>query len=285
MTNRMVTKNREWITAAFFAVAAAVAASGATVTLAPPSGTTTNVLALYAGDTAVAIAGPGTVSLNPANTYTGGTTLSGGTLAYSGTPHDGASPLGSGTLNITSADAVVSGSGTIANDIYATSHADFIPEGTLVLFGNNVFTQRLDIAQDTLEITGGETSITGGLYIAYPSARTTKTAHFRQSGGSIRLSQNVHLAAIRGTTSSFTMTGGSVDVGGNNVLMYGSSGTKTAVSYSTIDISGDAVMSNIAYLYVHTYNTTDTSLSANIHDGGRLGFKMRGIRVLLPSPL
>jgi len=67
--------------AAVFAVAALqLTVCAATVTLAPPSGTTTNVLALYSGDTAVEIAGPGTVSLNPANTYTGGTTLSGGEL-------------------------------------------------------------------------------------------------------------------------------------------------------------------------------------------------------------
>ena len=67
--------------AAVFAVAALqLTVCAATVTLAPPSGTTTNVLALYAGETSVEIAGPGTVSLNPANTDTGGTTLSGGTL-------------------------------------------------------------------------------------------------------------------------------------------------------------------------------------------------------------
>lgn len=253
-------------------VMAANAAFAATVTLAPPSGTTTNVLALYAGETSVEIAGPGTVSLNPANTYTGGTTLSGGTLAYFGVSPSGSSPIGSGALNITSASAIISGSGTIANDILATSNAEFVPEGTLALSGNNVFTQRLDIAQNTLEVTGGETSITGGLYIAYPAVRTTKTAHFRQSGGSVIMSANVHLAALKGTTSSFTMTGGSIDVGGQNVLMYGSSGS--GVSHSTIDISGDAVMSNIGYLYVHTYNSASATLSANIHDGGRLGFKM-----------
>ena len=129
---------------------AANAAFAATVTLAPPSGTTTNVLALYAGETSVEIAGPGTVSLNPANTYTGGTTLSGGTLAYFGVSPSGSSPIGSGALNITSASAIISGSGTIANDILATSNAEFVPEGTLALSGNNVFTQRLDIAKTRL---------------------------------------------------------------------------------------------------------------------------------------
>ena len=79
----MVTRKSGGITSALAAViaASAVAASGATVTLAPPSGTSTNVLALYTGETSVEIAGPGTVTLNPANTYTGGPTLSGGTLA------------------------------------------------------------------------------------------------------------------------------------------------------------------------------------------------------------
>ena len=259
--------------AAVFAVAALqLTVCAATVTLAPPSGMTTNVLALYSGDTAVEIAGPGTVTLNPDNTYTGGTTLSGGTLAYSGTYHDGVSPLGAGTLSIASADAVVSGSGTIANAIFATQIANFAPEGTIALSGNNVFSTHIYVFQNTLEVTGGETRSSGGLYLAYPSDRTTGTAHFRQSGGSVTLGANVQLAAIKGTISSFTMTGGSFNVGGNNVLVYGSTGSGT--SHSSIDISGDAVLSNINLLYVHSNNPADADLSANIHDGGRLGFKM-----------
>ena len=259
--------------AVVFAVAALqLTVCAATVTLAPPSGTTTNVLALYSGDTAVEIAGPGTVTLNPDNTYTGGTTLSGGTLAYSGTYHDGVSPLGSGTLSIASADAVVSGSGTIANNIFATQIANFAPEGTIALSGNNVFSTHLYFSQNTLEVTGGETRSSGGLYLAYPSDRTTGTAHFRQSGGSVTLDGNVQLAALTGTTSSFTMTGGSFDVGGENVLVYGND-KGSGTSHSTIDISGDAVLSNIGLLYVHSNNPADADLSANIHDGGRLGFK------------
>ena len=47
--------------AAALAVAALqLTVCAATVTLAPPSGTSTNVLALYAGETSVEIAGPGT---------------------------------------------------------------------------------------------------------------------------------------------------------------------------------------------------------------------------------
>ena len=249
--------------------AAAVAASGATVTLAPPSGTTTNVLALYAGETSVEIAGPGTVSLNPANTYTGGTTLSGGTLAYYGTYHDGASPLGSGALNITG--GTISGSGTIANDISAAVNTTFSPDEKITLSGNNVFSALTDVTRNTLEIAGGETCITGGLYLCLSSAGT---AHFRQSGGSVQMVDgNVHLGNYKGATTSFTMTGGSFDVNGKNFLLYGSSGE--GATTSTADISGDAQLRNIAYLYVHNkYDKyRDTSLSVNIHDGGTLGFQ------------
>ena len=256
---------------AFLVVATAVATSAATITLAPPSGTTTNVLALYTGATSVEIAGPGTVSLNPANSYTGGTTLSGGTLAYSGTPRDGASPLGTGALSITSADAVISGSGTIANDISAAVNATFSPEEKITLSGDNVFSALTDVTRNTLEIAGGETCITGGLYLCLSSAGT---AHFRQSGGSVQMVDgNVHLGNYKGATTSFTMTGGSFDVNGKNFLLYGSSGE--GATTSTADISGDAQLRNIAYLYVHNkYDKyRDTSLSVNIHDGGTLGFQ------------
>ncbi len=267
----MKTKRTTMSGTAAIIAAAAVAASGATVTLAPPSGTSTNVFALYTGGTSVEIAGPGTVSLNPANTYTGGTTLSGGTLAYSGTYHDGVSPLGSGALNITG--GTISGSGTIANDI--SSDADtttFSPDEKITLSGNNAF-GLTDVTRNTLEIAGGETSFGGGLYLCYDVAGT---AHFRQTGGSVQMgsSCNVQLGYRRGLTTSFTMTGGSFDVNGNNFLLYGNAGK--GVTTATVDISGDAQLRNIASLYVHNKYVSypDTSLSANIHDGGTLGFQM-----------
>ena len=245
--------------------------NAATVTLAPPSGTTTNVLALYAGETSVEIAGPGTVSLNPANTYTGGTTLSGGTLAYSGTYHDGVSPLGSGALNITG--GTISGSGTIANNISSGANTTtFSPDEKITLSGNNAFSALTDVTRNTLEIASGETCFTGGLYLCCSSAGT---AHFRQSGGSVQMVDgNVHLGNYKGATTSFTMTGGSFDVNGKNFLLYGNSGK--GATTSTADISGDAQLRNIAYLYVHNKYESypDTSLSVNIHDGGTLGFQM-----------
>jgi autotransporter-associated beta strand protein len=254
--------------AAVFAVAALqLTVCAATVTLAPPSGTSTNVLALYAGETSVEIAGPGTVTLNPDNTYTGGTTLSGGTLAYSGTYHDGASPIGSGALNITG--GTISGSGTIANDITATAAASFAPKGTLVLSGNNTITGALQVQTNTLEIAGGTTTVTG-----ISLAPSSGMAHLRQSGGTVTVGANLQLSPVKGITSSYTMTGGTLDLQGDyKILVYGNGGSGASVS--TLDVSGDAVIKNVSVLYIHkNFNKlTDSSFTINVHDGGRIGFQ------------
>ena len=255
------------LTVVFAVAALQLTVCAATVTLAPPSGTTTNVLALYSGDTAVEIAGPGTVTLNPANTYTGGTTLSGGTLAYSGTYHDGVSPIGSGALNITG--GTISGSGTIANDITATAAASFAPKGTLVLSGNNTITGQLQVQTNTLEIAGGTTKVAG-----ISLAPSSGMAHLRQSGGTVTVGANLQLSPVKGITSSYTMTGGTLDLQGKyKILVYGNGGSGASVS--TLDVSGDAVIKNVDILYIHkNFNKlTDSSFTINVHDGGRIGFE------------
>ncbi|MBE6397983.1 MAG: hypothetical protein E7046_13355, partial [Lentisphaerae bacterium] len=255
---------------AVFAVAALqLTVCAATVTLAPPSGTSTNVLALYAGETSVEIAGPGTVTLNPANTYTGGTTLSGGELRLSGVSPSGASPIGTGAL-VLSANAQVTGSGTLPNDITAGGNAYFSPDDKITLTGNSTISGTLYITNNTLEVADGNISA-NGLYLTEQDV--PGYGNYLQSGGAVTLSGNLQLAYCKGSTTTFTMTGGSFDVGGENVLLYGNKGDATAVSHSTIDISGDAVMSNIGDLYVHQKNPSEATISANIHDGGRLGFE------------
>ena len=108
-----------------------------TVTLAPPDGVSTNVLALFTGDTAVEVAGPGAVKLNPSNMHTGGTTLSGGTLILTGDiPAGGPSPVGTGTFTVSG--GTLRGSGTFGGDINATAAFTLSGDGTLALAGNKI---------------------------------------------------------------------------------------------------------------------------------------------------
>ena len=253
---------------AAFIAAAAVAASGATVTLAPPSGTTTNVLALYTGETSVEIAGPGTVSLNPANTYSGGTTFSGGALCLSGVSPSGSSPIGTGALNITSADAVFSGSGTIANDITATAAFNFAVDGMLTLSGNNEFQAIAAISEGTVEISGGATVCGVRFDIGN---EVGKAATLRVSGGTMTTGGNGNLQrgnAAGKTASTLIMTGGLIDIGGKNSVVGYSGGPVMART----DISGTASLRNIGNFYIHSKGGSSSTNEVSVHDGGTLGF-------------
>ena len=147
------------------AVVSCVAAGG-TVTLAPAAGVTTNAFQLFTGDTAVEIAGPGTVALlNPANSYTGGTTLSGGTLELSDNIAAGDhSPVGAGTLTVSG--GTLRGSGTFARDITGTGAVAIEASDGWAWAGGNTFSAAATVADGTLEIVDGETTFRNGLTVA-----------------------------------------------------------------------------------------------------------------------
>ena len=141
------------------------AAKASTVTLAPPSGVTTNVLALYGGDTVLDVAGPGTVRLlNAANSHTGGTTLSGGTLALDGEFARGNSPVGAGTFTV--AGGNLQGSGSFAGNIVGTGAFSILAPNGWAWSGENAFSAAATVASGTLEIAGGNTVFNGGLAVA-----------------------------------------------------------------------------------------------------------------------
>ena len=216
-------------------VAAAVnaAAIADTVTLAPPEGVTTNVLSLFTGDTAVEVAGPGTVKLNNSNLHTGGTTLSGGTLVISGNiPAGGPSPVGTNTFTVSG--GTLRGTGTFGGNITGTGDFTIEAPNGFVLSGNNAFGGKITIAEGTLGIASGTTAFSQHLYM-------TGTSAYSQTGGAVTMdANNVQLAYGNDSTSSFAMTGGTFDANGRNVVVgYGATGAS-----ATIDISGGAVFQN-----------------------------------------
>ena len=250
---------------AFAVLAAGIPARAATVTLAPAAGTATNVLQVFTGDTALDIAGPGTVRLNPANSHTGGTTLSGGTLVIDDNGGlDTHSSVGAGALAITG--GTLRGSGTFSHDINASAAATLAGDGTLTLDGNNTFGDAVTISEGTVEIADGETLFEKNLQFANASGETVA---YRQSGGAVTIGGNVQLAYVGGTTSEFTMTGGTLDGGGKNATVYKGSGSGSFAS--TMTISGTASARNFGIVYINK-NVGTGSLAVNVREGGTLGF-------------
>lgn len=253
------------ILALFSAVAAVHSAAVAdTVTLEPPSGVTTNVLSLYTGDTAVEVAGPGAVKLNPSNMHTGGTTLSGGTLILTGDiPAGGPSPVGTGTFTVSG--GTLRGTGSFGGNITGTGTFSIAGDGTLTLSGNNNFQSGVAISEGVVEISGG--TVTSGARIDLGTV-SGKSATLRISGGSITSSGNLQRGYAANTESVLVMTGGTFDVGGYNSVVGFNGGPVTART----DIAGTAALRNIGNFYIYTKGGASSVNEISVHDGGTLGF-------------
>ncbi|MBR3086637.1 MAG: autotransporter-associated beta strand repeat-containing protein [Kiritimatiellae bacterium] len=242
----------------------AAGAPAAAVTLAPPDGATTNVLQIYTGDTAVEIAGPGTVSLSAANSHTGGTTLSGGTLALSGdVPASGRSQIGAGALTITG--GTLRGSGTVARGIAATAATTLAGDPALALAGNNDFQAGAAFAEGTVEISGGETAFGGRIDLGNQAG---ETATLRVSGGTVTSAGNLQRGYVANANSTLIMTGGTFDVGGKNSVVGYNGGPVVART----DISGTASLRKIGNFYIHADGGASSVNEISVHDGGTLGF-------------
>ena len=224
--------------AAFTATAAATVAA-ATVTLAPPAGTTTNALALFTGDTSVEIAGSGTVRLNNANSHTGGTTLSGGTLAISGNiPAGSRSPVGAGTFTVSGGTLL--GSGTFGGNITVTGTTSIKAPDGWTLTGNNAFSDRVDLVDGSLTIAGGTV--------------TLDAKHFQ-------------LSPTNNANTTFAMTGGAFNANGRRII----AGFRSTYATNVTDISGTAAVTNSEYCY--TYEGAGNYWALNVHDGGLFATK------------
>ena len=254
------TKIRVRVVALVAAVAAVhSAAIAGTVTLEPPSGVTTNVLSLFTGDTAVNIAGPGAVKLNPSNMHTGGTTLSGGTLILSGDiPAGGPSPVGTGTFTVSG--GTLRGTGSFAGNITGTGAFSIEAPNGWSLSGSNSFDEPVTVSSGAFEIAGGTTAFSKHMYLL-------DSAAYLQTAGAVTMgANNVQLSYANDATSSFAMTGGTFDANHNNVVV----GYDVANASATVDISGGAALRNIGNFYTHT--KSGNSLSVSVRDNGMLGF-------------
>ncbi|MGV3663627.1 MAG: autotransporter-associated beta strand repeat-containing protein [Prosthecobacter sp.] len=179
--------------------------------------------------------GAGTWTLSGANTYTGGTSISGGTLALSG---------GNNRLPTTGTLAFTGTSGTL--DVGSTSQSvsglTFLIAGT----NNNVITG----AGGTLSVTGGSVHIGGGSNTSTGSNATTVSM--------------AGLSTFNYTNGSGTFSvGGRADVGvavsGAGTLTMAAVNTITAANFLVSPVSSGASSPNTGIVHLGQNNTINAS--------------------------
>ncbi len=228
-----------------------------------------------AASLALSKSGAGTLLLAGANTYTGGTTISAGTLQLG----DGTTSNGSVTGNITdnaalgfanpnaqSYASVISGSGSVTKS----------GAGTLTLSGNNSFTGGLTVQQGTLAIAtinnvstngtlGNNTSVTLG--------SSAQTGTLEYTGATASNSMPFTLAASG--TGAFQ-----IDTAATNLSLSGviaGTGSLTKSGPGTLTLSGSSSFSGTTTISAGTLQlgdgtTNNGSVAGNITDNAALAF-------------
>jgi fibronectin-binding autotransporter adhesin len=194
------------------------------------SGTTATYQGVISGPGALTVAGPGTVVLTAADTYTGGTTINAGTLQLGDGVTTG-SIIGNVTDNGTLAfDPAASVS--FAGAISGTGNLVKLSSGTVILIGTNTYSGGTTINAGTLQLGDGVTdgSVTGD--ITNNGTLEFDTIASVSNGG-----------AISGTGNLVKLGGGLVALAGNNTY----SGV-TTISNGTIQAgSATAFSPNSAF--------------------------------------
>ena len=238
--------------------------------------------------------GSGTQILSTANTYSGGTTITGGTIQM-----DHANALGttgtiafdgpaSGTLSILkwgtgittdlSSRITVNAAKTAVlnttNDVnfanaltFTSGTGDLYKEGAGKLTLNSGFTmRRMDINAGTLKVAAGTYNL--GAYFTVNTSGTA--AAYEQSGGTVNLTTNngAYIGNAGTPASSFTLSGGAFNVG--TTTSTGSEGIiMRAGGTSTMTVSGAGTLTN-----TYTTNTTSGGLQFSKTSGTTANFNL-----------
>ena len=248
-------------------------------TLTPASVTVTNTndyifsgSGIISGAATLAKAGSGTVTINTANTYSGGTTISAGTvmLGNASALGSGAVALNGGTLNLggqTIANAITAGGGTLggtgtASGAITGAGGVVVDSDGIVTFNNRKeYTGGTTIDEGVLDLTGGGGSggtIRGTVTVnnggtlrlgtgdatGYSGGADALTV-INLVGGTLDNNQDARLSNRNQTLGSATvnMTGGAITgIEGSNLDFFGgASALNTLASPTTSTISGTAI--------------------------------------------
>lgn len=220
-------------------------------------GTGTGTGVVITGTAAVKQIGTGTTILIANNTYTGGTTISAGTLQV-GNGGTAGSITGNVTNNATLAfnrsdaltfSGVVSGTGSLTK----------AGAGTLTLSGSNTYSGTTTVTGGTVSIAadgnlGGDAVTLNGGTLAVTGATTVDNAiSLGGSNGTVSLSADATLSGVISGTGSLTKTGtGVLTLSGTNTYT-----GATTVSAGTLRLAGGNALADTATVNVATGATLD----------------------------
>ena len=245
---------------------------GVSPTIGVVSGGSATVGSVIAGTAGLTQAGPGTLILTGANTYTGTTTISAGTLQ-----------IGSGGTTGSVAGNIVDNAALVFNRSNATTYAGVVSgtgsltksgAGTLTLMGANTYTGGTTINVGTLAVNTDANlgAASGGLTFGGGTLQSTATFTSNRGvtltgGGTFNTNAATTLTlggAITGTGSLTKSIGtGTLTLTGNNTY----TGT-TTISAGTLALSGSGSIASSSQVNVSnaagTFDISGTSSGATI---------------------
>ena len=242
---------------------------GVSPTIGVVSGGNATVGSVMAGTAGLTQAGPGTLILTGANTYTGGTTISAGTLQIGN-----GGTTGSVAGNIVDNTALVfnrSNNLTYAGVISGTGSLTKSGAGTLTLTGNSTYTGGTTISAGTLAVSSDANlgAASGGLTFGGGTLQSTATFSSNRGvtltgGGTLNTNAATTLTlggAITGTGSLTKSGTGTLTLSGNNTY----TGT-TTISAGTLALSGSIASSSQVNVSnaAGTFDISGTSSGATI---------------------
>ena len=243
-------------------------------------------------------AGSGAFTLSAANTYTGDTTISAGTLTVSGTLADTTDVINSGTYDVDATDTIqsLSGSGavelasgitlttgdggddTVSGVISGAGSFTKAGAGTLTFSANNTYTGDTTISAGTLKLTGTLADTTDVINSGTYDVDTTDTIQSLSGSGAVELASGITLTTGDGgddTVSGVISGAGALTKAGSGTLTLSGSNTytgSTTLSAGLISISatnnlgatpGSADADNLIFNGGGLNSTGTFSLAAN----------------------
>jgi autotransporter-associated beta strand protein len=227
----------------------ATAAGGSVLTLA-------GAISEQGGSFGLTVNGPGTVVLGDNNTYSGGTTLSFGTLDVSGSgtlgSSTGALTVDGGTLNLGGTSQTVgavniTGASTIQTGILTgSSYSDSAPSGTATVSATLAGSGALTMSGGGTLALNGANTYSGGTIISSGTLATGNltalgTGDVSMSGGILEAGNGIHQINVAG---NYTQTGGT--------LVLNLSGTTAGASpgYDFLNVAGTASLGGALQIVV-----------------------------------